>query len=353
MIFPRLLINTKKIKQNTETLVKLTKDHGIEVAGVTKAFCANNDVVQAMVDGGIKFLADSRIENIKKMQNFHLKKILLRSPMLSEIEEVVKYADISLNSEVTVMKALSTEATKINKVHGIILMIDLGDLREGIYYSDEVISAIEKIKDLKGIEILGLGTNLTCFGGVIPDKNNIGKLVNISDFIEGRFNLNLQIISGGNSSSIYLLGDDMLNKTNNLRLGESIICGRETAYGNRIEETYDDAFILEAEIIENREKPSVPTGTIGMDAFGNIPNFEDKGIRKRAILAVGKQDIDDSGIIPLDEKVIILGASSDHLIIDITDCDTEYEIGDIIKFKLTYGSILKAMTSSYVNKKIL
>lgn len=353
MTFPRLIINTKKIKDNTKTLVKLAKDNGIDIVGVTKAFCANEEVVRAMVDGGVKLLADARIENIKKLGKFNLKKILLRLPMLSQIEEVVKYVDISLNSEVSVINALSEEAIKINKVHGIILMIDLGDLREGIYGDEEIFTTIDLIKDLRGIEVLGIGTNLTCFGGVIPDENNLGKLVNIGDMIKQRFGINLQIISGGNSSSIHLFGNDILSEINNLRLGESIICGRETAYGKRIGETYDDSFILEAEVIEKREKPSLPTGVIGMDAFGNIPNYVDKGIRKRVILAVGKQDIDDSGIIPLDEKITIIGASSDHLIIDITDSESEYDIGDTIKFKLNYSSILKAMTSVYVDKKII
>lgn len=353
MTYPRVIIDTKKIKENTEILVKLSRDNGIDVVGVTKAFCANSNVARAMVDGGVKFLADARIDNIKKLEKFNLKKILLRLPMISQIEEVVKYADISLNSEVSVIRAISDEAIKMNKVHGIILMIDLGDLREGIYYDEEIFSIIDKIKDLKGIELLGIGTNLTCYGGVIPDENNLGKLVNIGNMIKQRFGIKLKIISGGNSSSINLFGNDILSEINNLRLGESIICGRETAYGKRIEDTDDDAFVLEAEVIEIREKPSIPSGIIGMDAFGNTPNFVDNGIRKRAILAVGKQDIDESGIIPLDEKIIIIGASSDHLIIDITDCDGKYQIGDIIRFKLTYNSILKSMTSEYVDKMVI
>ncbi|MBC8587008.1 ornithine racemase Orr [Paratissierella segnis] len=353
MTYPRLIIDTKKIKHNTETLVNLAAKNGIEVAGVTKVFCANKDITKAIIDGGVKYLADSRIENIIKLKEFDLPKILLRLPMLSQADEVVEYADISLNSEVKVLEAISKSAIKQGKIHGVILMVDLGDLREGIYCGEEIFSTIDKIKDLKGIELLGIGTNLTCYGGVIPDENNIGRLVNIGKEIERRYGIKLQIISGGNSSSVYLLGSKALNGVNNLRLGESLVCGTETAYGKRIDNTYNDAFILEAEIIEAKTKPSVPTGKIGMDAFGNTPSYVDRGIRERAICAVGKQDLDDTSIIPLDEKIIILGASSDHLIVDVTDSETNYQTGDIIKFKLKYGSILKTMTSAYVDKKII
>ena len=353
MTYPRLIIDTNKIKHNTEVLVKLAAENEIEVAGVTKVFCANRDITKAIIEGGVKYLADSRIENMIKLKEFDLPKIFLRLPMLSQVDKVVEYADISLNSEVEVLESVSMSAIKQGKIHGIILMVDLGDLREGIYYDEEIFSTVDKIKNLKGIELVGIGTNLTCYGGVIPDENNIKRLVDISKEIEKRYGLKLQIISGGNSSSIHLLGSKALNGVNNLRLGESLVCGTETAYGKRIDETYDDAIVLEAEIIENKKKPSVPTGKIGMDAFGNIPEYVDRGIRKRAICAVGKQDLDDRNIIPFDEKIIIIGASSDHLIIDVTDCETNYQVGDIIKFKLKYSSILKTMTSAYVDKKII
>lgn len=353
MTYPRLIIDTNKIKHNTETLVNLAAKDGIEVAGVTKVFCANKDITKAIIDGGVKYLADSRIENIIKLKEFNLPKILLRLPVLSQVDDVVKYADISLNSEVEVLEAISEVAIKQGKIHSVILMVDLGDLREGIYYDEEIFLTVEKIKDMEGIKLLGMGTNLTCYGGVIPDENNIGRLIDIGKEIEKRYGLKLQLISGGNSSSVHLLGSKALAGVNNLRLGESLVCGTETAYGKRIDDTYDDAFVLETEVIEVKTKPSAPTGKIGMDAFGDVPSHVDRGIRERAICAVGKQDIDDTSIIPIDGKIIVLGASSDHLIIDVTDCESKYQIGDIIKFKLKYSSILRAMTSHYVDKEII
>jgi predicted amino acid racemase len=354
MGYPRLIVDTKKIFNNVKTLVKMSNRNGIDIAGVTKGFCANTDIVSSYVKGGVKYLADSRISNLKKLKAFDLPKMLLRLPMISEAEDVVKYSDISLNSEVDTIKSISKAAIKLNKEHEIIFMVDLGDLREGYINEDDLYEAIEKTKDLKGIVILGLGVNFTCYGGVIPNKRLVEKLVNISKEIEDRFNLKLQIISGGNSSSIYMLNNkDDIKGITNLRLGEALICGTESAYGRRIEGTYNDAFTLEVEIIEIKEKPSVPTEEIGRDAFGKVPMFIDRGIRKRILCAIGKQDVDFDTIYPFDKDLIVLGGSSDHLILDGSDSKIDYKIGDIISFNIHYVSILRLMTSEYIEKVII
>ncbi|SKC70021.1 ornithine racemase Orr [Maledivibacter halophilus] len=352
-ICPRIEIDINKVKHNTKVLVDLCKKHHIDIAGVTKVFCAIPKVANTMVEGGVKYLADSRIENLVKLAELNIPKLLLRLPMISQVHEVVKYADISLNSELSTIEELSKEAIKLNKVHEIILMVDLGDLREGVWV-DDVNSIVKEILKLKGIKLKGIGTNLTCYGGVLPNKENLGQLAGIADEIKNEFNIELDIISGGNSSSLYIIEkNEIPDKINNLRLGESIVLGRETAYGNSIENTYQDAFKLAAEIIELKVKPSIPIGEIGMDAFGNKPTFEDKGNRKRAILAVGRQDVNPDNLIPINEKIEIIGASSDHLIIDVTDSEKEYKVGDEIKFNLEYGALLQLTTSEYIHKQII
>ena len=351
--YPRIEIDLKKIRHNAELLTDFCNSHDINVAGVTKVFCAMPEIAQAMLEGGVTILADSRIENLKKLKKLPVPKLLLRLPMKSQVSQVVKYADISLNSEIDTIEALGKSARDNNKIHDIILMIDLGDLREGVW-RDCVYDAVDNILRIEGVRLIGVGTNLTCYGGIIPNKDNLGLLADMAEEIEKEYNLPLEIISGGNSSSLYLLEkNEMPNKINNLRLGESIVLGRETAYGEIIVGTYQDAFVLKAEIIELKEKPSVPIGEIGMDAFGNKPEFEDRGNRKRAILALGRQDVSVQNIIPEDEKAVILGASSDHLIIDVTDCHKEYAVGDILKFNVEYGALLQLMTSEYITKKIL
>ncbi len=351
MDYPRIEINLSKLQHNVKTITDKCKENGIKVAGVTKVFCADKKLVKAYVDGGVSYLADSRLQNFQRLKDFSLPKILLRLPMISEAEEVVKYADASLNSEIETIRAISREAVKIGKKHEIILMVDLGDLREGYFYEDDLYKSAEEIKKLEGVELIGIGTNLTCYGGVIPTPENLGRLVEIKNNLEKNHDIKLKIISGGNSSSIPLLYDGTIPEgINNLRLGESLVLGRETAYGKNIEETFSDVFKLVIEAIEIKDKPSLPVGEIGKDAFGNVPVFEDKGIRKRMICAIGRQDLLPDDITPYDKEITVIGSSSDHLILDITNSKIKYEVGDKLEFGLKYGGILRGMTSEYVKK---
>jgi predicted amino acid racemase len=271
--------------------------------------------------------------------------------MISQAGEVVEYADISLNSEIETIRALSVEANLKDRTHKVILMFDLGDLREGIIDQTEMLRTVEETLKLERIIVAGIGANLTCFGGVIPTKDNLARLVELKRTIERNFDIVLDIVSGGNSSSLHLVEEEAMPEgINQLRLGESIVCGRESAYGHQIIGTYDDCFKLIAEIIEIKDKPSIPAGEIGLDAFGNKPSFVDKGIRKRAICAIGKQDVFPESIVPDDGDIVILGASSDHLILDVTECHRTYKVGGLVSFKLNYVGIMRSMTSEYVSK---
>jgi predicted amino acid racemase len=348
--YPCIEVNLNKVTENTGEIIKICRQKNIQVVGVSKVFCGRLPIVMAMINGGIEIVGDSRIENLKKIQKLKCRKMLLRIPMESHAAEVVRYCDISLNSELDTITKLSEAASKINKLHHIILMIDLGDLREGVLEED-VDSTVNSILKLSNIKLCGLGTNLTCYGGVIPDKINLGKLVQLNDSIKEKYGIELSIISGGNSSSLYAVLDGSIPEgINQLRIGEAIILGRETAFGSEVPNCHNDAFILKGEIIEIKEKPSVPIGEIGVNAFGEIPRFENKGIIKRAIVALGRQDIVPEGMEPLDKNAYILGASSDHLIVDISKSLIAYKVGDVMHFTMSYACLLAAMTSPYVRK---
>lgn len=353
MSFPKLIVNYELLKNNVKSMVELCESKGIKVAGVTKVFCGNPHIAKAYVEGGVSFLADSRIENLQRLKEFDLPKIMLRLPMISEAEKVVEYADISLNSEIETIRALSEKALEKNRVHKIVLMVDLGDLREGFFDEGDLFKAVEKILALKGVKLIGIGTNLTCYGGVIPSMEHMDRLNRLKREIEEKYNIELEIISGGNSSTLHLLAANDLQGINNLRLGESLVLGTESAYGQQMEGTRNDAFKLQVQIIEVKEKPSVPIGEIGRDAFGQVPTFVDRGVRRRILCAVGKQDVDLDSLYPVDKGLVILGASSDHLILDGSDSEINYKVGDIVEFTMHYVCLLRAMTSEYIKKELI
>lgn len=352
-MYPRLVIDLKKVKNNLDKITEMVKGSGCTLMIVTKGYCADMEIYKLLENSEIDYIADSRIKNLKKYEGTKKERVLLRLPMISEAEDVVVHADISLNSEIETIKHLNKAAVKLNKKHKILLMIDLGDLREGIFFKneDEIYQAVEEILKLENVELYGLGVNLTCYGAVIPKNENLSILVDTASKIENKFNIKLKMISGGNSSSVYLIGKNELPQgINNLRVGEAFLLGDETAYSQMLDGFHDDAFTLEAEIIELKEKQSVPIGETGVDAFGNKPVYDDRGITKRAIVAVGRQDVDSDNLHPIDSKVEILGASSDHLILDVNKSDKQYKVGDIVSFKLSYSSLLRATTSVYVEK---
>lgn len=349
-MYPRVEINMNKLIHNAKYILDLCHRNNIEPMFVGKVLAGDEVCINQVLDCGFKYYADSRIDNFSAISDKDVKKVLLRLPSISDAERVVLNCDISLNSELETIIALNKYAAMHNKVHQIILMFDLGDLREGIFFNENYIPIIKEILALKSIQLLGVGTNLTCYGGVVPTYDNLHILVEIKRNIKKHFDYHIDIISGGNSSSLKLLMKGLIpRKINNLRLGESIVLGRETAYGNLITNMHYDVFTVSAEIIELKTKPSIPIGTITMDSFGNVPTFVNKGKQKRGILAIGKQDVLFDNLTPIDKNVTIIGGSSDHLIVDLTN--TNYRLGDSISFSVNYAGLLQVMTSPYVIKQ--
>ena len=348
-MYPKVEVDLSNIKFNAERIVSLTKRKGINVWGVTKGVSADLKVAKTMLEAGVSGLADSRIENLKRLSTLDTELMLLRSPMISQVSEVVEYADISLNSELEVVNRLNQIAKNKDKLHKIILMIDLGDRREGIL-PKSLFSTVKEIIKLDNIKLIGIGTNLACFMGVLPTRNKMEELIDINNSLEKKLNLKLPIISGGNSSSLpLLLKQNYQSFVNQLRVGETILLGKEVPSGDPFSGTRIDTFKLKAEIIELKEKPTSITGKQGENAFGKKKEMIDKGVRARAILAVGKQDIDPQGLTCCNNNVQIEGASSDHLIIDVTEVDRDIAVGDKLVFRMNYACLLKTMTSPYVD----
>ncbi len=357
-MYPRINIDLNKLNQNLNAVADITERGACSLAVVTKGMCADPELLKLIcASQRVDIIADSRIKNIAGFADLAKesgkKTLLLRIPMQSELAEVVKYVDICFISEISTIRLLNEEAAKQGKRQNIVLMIDMGDLREGMFFQNRELidEAVKEILSLKNVNLYGVGVNLTCYGAIIPKYDNLSGLVQIARDLEEKFDIKFEMISGGNSSSIYLIDKGELPEgINNLRLGESFLLGNDTAYSTNIAGTTDDALILSAEIVELKEKPSLPIGEVGVDAFGEKPYYEDRGIMKRAIIAIGKQDTDLGSMEPLDSQIEIMGGSSDHVILDLTHCDKEYKVGDVVDFKLGYGGMLKVMTSSYVEK---
>lgn len=351
-VTPRIEINLAKVAYNAAKLVELYGSKHIGLMGVTKTVCGAPEIATVLLEKGIHMLADSKLLNLQKMRDAGIKAnfVLLRSPALSEVEAVITHADISINTELAVIYKLSEVALSKDVVHKIILMIEMGDLREGIM-PDNLDGFIQKVLNLGGIKIVGIGVNFACFGGVKPNEQKMKDLSILANDIEKKFSLALSYVSGGNSANYnWFMTTDNVGRVNNLRLGESIYLGRETLNRMAIPELYTDAFTFVTEVIELKVKPSVPYGEIGQNAFGIYPEFEDRGQMTRAILGVGNQDVLVTGLQPIMD-IDIIGSSSDHTVIDAKE--NNLEVGDEVTFNLNYGALLSLMTSPYVYKQYI
>lgn len=354
MSAPQITIDLGCIERNARTVVSRCAASGIQVFGVTKGTCGMPHVARAMLRGGVAGIAESRFENIRRLKDSGISCpiMLLRSPPLSRAEEVVLTVDISLQSEITVIEEVSRVAERLGRVHDIILMIDLGDLREGIWPND-LIPTLDQVQRLPGVRMAGVGTNLSCLGAIIPTRDNLSQLEAHAYKVERITGQKLDWVSGGNSSSLpLLLAGGMPKGINMLRIGEAILQGgRETFVETPWNELDSSAFNLSGELLEVKVKPSLPIGISGVDAFGQKPKFVDEGDRLRAIANIGREDVIVEGMTTLNPGVRVIGASSDHLVLDITDAKPPLNVGDRVHFSLTYGAMLTVMTSEYVEKQ--
>lgn len=349
MANPRLEIDLGKIASNAKIISKFYKSKGIDICVVTKVVCANLEIAKTLVESGVTLLADSKIVNLKKMSKgkINAQFLLIGTPKLSEASEIVKYATISLNSEMEVIRRLSHFALKKKKVHQVILMVELGDLREGIL-PENIEETIKETLLLKGIKLVGLGTNLACFGGIKPTEEKMNELGHIAEAIEKKFNLKLKFISGGNSANYeWFSTTSDVGRINQLRIGESIFLGCEPLHRKPILRLSSTAFTFLGELTEIKVKPSMPYGQKGENAFGHYPIFKDQGMMERGIAGFGLQDVAVSGLTP-HLKIDVLGEGSDHTLFNLKG--NNLKVGDELKFNLNYEALLSAMTSPYVHK---
>lgn len=356
MAFLKLYKN--KLRENYIFLDTIFKERNIEWGVVTKLLCGNTLFIKELVDLGVTEMYDSRISNLKKIKKIdsNITTAYIKPPSKENIEKVVKYADVSFNTEIFTIKMLSEEAKKQNKTHKIIIMIEMGDLREGVL-GEELLSFYEQIFSLPNIEIIGIGTNLNCLSGVMPTQDKLIQLSLYEQLIEAKFNVKIPWVSGGTSVAIpLLLKNARPMAVNHFRIGEALFFGKDLFTGETIEGMHNDVFKLYAQIIEITEKPDNPIGELGENVAGNTYEINEETdlsqTSLRAILDIGLLDMQPQYLSPENENISIVDASSDMMVIDISSSEKNYKIGDLVSFKLQYMGALYLLNSDYIEKVI-
>lgn len=349
MPFPRIVIDLGKVEQNTTKLASICRAQGITIAGVVKACLGNIEVAKAMIKGGAGYIADSRLQNIERLRSLGVPLMMLRQPMINEIGRVIELTNICLVSEISIIRAMSATATSIRKEYKVIVMVETGDLREGVL-PHELFEFIKEASSLPWIKVEGIGTNVACLQGVSPTPATLELLAESARNLRQSLGIEAPIVSGGNSSAWKLIEAGVVPpEINQFRFGEAILLGRETINLDSIPGTFQDAVTLEAEVIEVKEKPA----GLGIKSLMGADVHTLEPTKKRAILALGVQDICRGELKPLNQEVKILRRSSDHLVIDVTDSESLCKVGDIMTFIPSYEAMVAAMTSPFVEKAFL
>lgn len=353
-----ITISSKKLRHNFTFLKKFFDQHNIEWGIVSKLLCGNEIYLKELIDMGARELLDSRISNLRKIKSINpeVTTVYIKPPPRKSLRSIVKYADVSFNSDLETMQLLSKEAAQQKKVHRVIIMIEMGDLREGVL-GENLVSFYESVFELPNIEVLGFGTNFNCLYGVMPSHDKLVQLSLYKQIIELKFNRKIKWISGGSSVTLPMILKNQLPKgINHFRVGETLYFGNNLVTGKAIKGMKDDAITLYAEIIELIEKPIVPEGQLAENPSGEMYeiNPEDYGKKSwRALIDIGLLDITPDFLIPFDNSIEIAGASSDIIVIDLGKNPKKYKVGQFIKFKLKYMGALGLFNSDYITKKLV
>lgn len=353
-----LTLSREKLRKNHERLHAWFEDRGIAWGVVTKLLCGERRYLQELVDLGVTEMHDTRISNLKAIKAIapQVQTVYIKPPAKRSIANVVRYADVSFNTDLFTIKALSDEAVKQGRTHKVIIMVEMGDLREGVM-GDHLTDFYAHVFQLPGIEIIGIGTNLNCLNGIMPSADKLVQLSLYKQLIEVRFDRVIPWVSGGTTVTVPLLLNKELPKgVNHFRIGEALFFGADLFTGGVLPGMEANVFNLFAEVIELYEKPVVPTGVQKENPSGIVHEFDDHDRGRstyRAILDIGLLDVQPNFLIPEDDQVHIIEASSDMLVVDLGASAQSYKVGDVMSFKLKYMGALGVMNSRYIDKVVV
>lgn len=362
-----LVIHTKEIKNNIKKLSSYLKTHNIEWSLITKVFSGDigflNNILTDDVIKNINSVGDSRLTSLKNLKkvNPEMRTIYIKPPAAIYADDIVKYADISLNTSYITIEALNKAATKQNKVHRIIIMIEMGELREGVN-RDDIINFYQKVFNLSNIEVIGIGSNLGCMYGVEPTYDKLLQLSLYKELIAAKFNEDLKFVSGGSSITLPLIEKNFVPEgVNHFRIGEAVFFGTSPLENKQFEDLSTNTFEFHANIIELEEKGIVPDGTISEANVGHTAEYNENdisGLSYKAILDVGMLDVDRNDIESKDDEIKFVGTTSDMTVIDIGNNKTKdgkkkFSVGNTICFNPNYMAVARLLNSKFVDKKFI
>ena len=352
-----LTLNRDALRANFAELDRRMAGHGMAWGVVTKLLCGHEPLLREVLALGPSHVMDARTSNLRTVKRIDpdLPTVYIKPPAPGNADEVVRWADISFNTELATLAALDEAAGRQGVTHRVVVMVEMGDLREGIR-DEQVLDFVGRALRFEHLRLQGLGTNFNCLNGTVPSEAKLRRLGRMRDLVERHFDIALPWVSGGTTVALPMLFQGRVPaEVNHFRVGEGLFFGRDLIAGERFDRMRDDVFELEAEVIEVREKPNAPSGPFGEAPLGGGAGDAggDPGTSRRALLDLGWLDLQPEFLTPQDEGVEIVDLSSDITVVDVGRRAQRTHVGDRLRFRLRYMGALKLLNSAYVDKVVV
>lgn len=353
-MYPELAVSLGALEENARSLKTCCDAAGVEVIPVLKGLRSMPEVVRACARGGLVHVADSRTENLARLKTesgVASRSVLIRPPMAGEADAAVRACDCVFVSERHTLACLSDAARAHHRKVNVVPMIDVGERSDGMP-PGQLVAFARYAMMLPGLHVAGVATSIGSFARVQATPRNHGLLVRSAQVLRDQLGLACETVSTGGTVVLTLIEHGTMPAgVTQIRVGEGLLLGTSTAEGRLIPWLRQDTAVLRAEVIEVQEKQAEPEGLIRADIAGMVPRLRvsSKGMRRRAVLALGIVDTDIAGLTPRIDGAVVLGGSSDLVIVDVTDGETEVMPGDIMEFRLSYAALVRAAASPYVS----
>jgi len=356
-----LQIHTDRIIDNIKKLNAYLKPNGIEWTLVTKILSGYRPALEKILwDPSINevhSIGDSRLSNLKLIKEIKpgIATIYIKPPAVNLAKSIVSFADISLNSSYETIKELNNEAAKQGKIHRIVVMIEMGELREGIV-RENILNFYEKIFRMEHISVIGIGTNLGCMYGVEPTFDKLIQVSLYRQLIQSTFGVKLEMVSSGSSITLPLVSMNKIPKgVTHFRIGEAAFLGVSPYDGKKFRNLSTNAFTFSAEIVELAKKEVIPDGNIGDGAVGVTADYTQHQYDEsyRAIVDFGEVDVDHTNLFPKDKSINFVGTTSDMTVYDVGQKISKYKVGHQLHFSPNYMAVARITNSKYMTKIIL
>ncbi len=361
-----LVIDTNKIISNIKSIQEFLSSKNRTWSLIPKVLCGNEEVLERIltpkVIKGIHSIGDSRISNLQAVKNVNPKLITMyiKPPAIPLVPQVVAVSDISLNTSLDTILAIENECIKQDKFHKVIIMIEMGELREGVM-RDKVVEFYEYIFNLTRVEVIGIGTNLGCMYGIEPTYDKLIQMSLYKELIEAKFKKKMELVSGGSSINLPMLNSNRIpDNINHLRIGEAVFFGTTPLDEKQFMNLHTDIFVYKGNIIEMEEKDTIPDGVMTTGNIGHTSEQETLGSADtsekihKAIIDFGILDVDFNDIEAKDQSLKFVGTTSDMTVYEVPKESGKpiYKVGDTLDFAAGYMGIAKLMNSKFIEKII-